>query len=112
MGGHPGTSPSSADRPSRGRPANSGSRPGSRRPGRQFGVLAVLRSLTQPPVTVAAVMRYLILVNTVVGVFHLAPGFPLDGGRLLRAVLWKARGDLGWATGSPVARAGGSPCSS
>jgi Zn-dependent protease len=42
-------------------------------------------------------MSYLILVNTVVGVFNLAPGFP-DGGRLLRAVLWKARGDLGWAT--------------
>jgi len=62
------------------------------------GVLGILRSLTQPPATVAAVMSYLILVNTVVGVFNLAPGFPLDGGRLLRAVLWKARGDLVWAT--------------
>jgi Zn-dependent protease/predicted transcriptional regulator len=70
------------------------------------GVLAVLRSLTQPPVAVAAVMSYLILVNTVVGVFNLAPGFPLDGGRLLRAVLWRARGDLGWAT-RVAGRAGG-----
>ena len=43
-------------------------------------------------------MSYLILVSTGVGVFNLAPGFPLDGGRLLRAVLWRARGDLGWAT--------------
>lgn len=70
------------------------------------GVLAVLRSLTQPPVTVTAVMSYLILVNTAVGVFNLAPGFPLDGGRLLRAVLWRARGDLGWAT-RVASRAGG-----
>ncbi len=70
------------------------------------GVLAVLRWLTQPPVAVAAVMSYLILVNTVVGVFNLAPGFPLDGGRLLRAVLWRARGDLGWAT-RVASRAGG-----
>jgi Zn-dependent protease len=62
------------------------------------GMLAALRSLTAPPAMVAAVMGYLILVNTIVGFFNLAPGFPLDGGRLLRAALWKARGDLVWAT--------------
>ncbi len=62
------------------------------------GALAVVRVLMQPPVAVGAVMRYLTLVNAVVGLFNLAPGFPLDGGRLLRAVLWKARGDLGRAT--------------
>jgi Zn-dependent protease len=70
------------------------------------GMLAVLRWLTQAPVAVGAVMTYLILVNTVVGVFNLAPGFPLDGGRLLRAVLWKARGDVAWAT-RVASRAGG-----
>jgi Zn-dependent protease/predicted transcriptional regulator len=46
----------------------------------------------------AAVLRYLALVNLVVGVFNLVPGFPLDGGRVLRAALWRARGDLQWAT--------------
>jgi len=47
---------------------------------------------------VAAILRYLATVNLVVGAFNLVPGFPLDGGRILRAALWKARGDLGWAT--------------
>jgi Zn-dependent protease len=46
----------------------------------------------------AAIFRYLALVNVVLGLFNLVPGFPLDGGRLLRAALWKVRGDLESAT--------------
>ena len=32
-------------------------------------------------------------VNLLVGVFNLVPGMPLDGGRVLRAAVWKATGD-------------------
>jgi Zn-dependent protease/CBS domain-containing protein len=45
-----------------------------------------------------AVLAYLAFVNGIVGVFNLVPGFPLDGGRVLRAVLWRIRGDLESAT--------------
>lgn len=61
-------------------------------------ILALIHGLIEPPPAPAAVLRYLIVVNTIVGVFNLVPGFPLDGGRLLRAGLWKLKGDLGWAT--------------
>lgn len=54
---------------------------------------------------VAGVLLTLALVNLGVGVFNLVPGLPLDGGRLLRAGLWRLTGSYARAT--LVASAGG-----
>jgi CBS domain-containing protein len=45
-----------------------------------------------------AVLSYLTTVNFFVLAFNLIPGFPLDGGRIARAIAWKITGDRARAT--------------
>ncbi|BCI89291.1 hypothetical protein NIIDMKKI_44970 [Mycobacterium kansasii] len=70
-----------------------------------FGTLAVALAVIRTPPIVVSVAWWLAGVNLLLGLFNLLPGAPLDGGRLVRAYLWRRHGDIVRA-GIGAARAG------
>jgi Zn-dependent protease/CBS domain-containing protein len=61
-------------------------------------LLTLLGKHSQWPIPITAVTGYLALINIILAAFNLIPAFPLDGGRILRSLLWWIKKDSGWAT--------------
>jgi Zn-dependent protease/CBS domain-containing protein len=72
-----------------------------------LGIIGVVMSATLSSAfpALGVLGLWMATMNIPLGIFNLVPAFPLDGGRVLRGVLWFAGEDLGWAS-SVAARVG------
>jgi Zn-dependent protease/predicted transcriptional regulator len=62
------------------------------------GIFGVIWFFTRDIRPMAIPVGYLAVINLVLGIFNMLPGYPLDGGRVLRSIIWKVTGNLKRAT--------------
>ena len=58
-----------------------------------FGTLTAIGMTTAPSGPWAAILGLLASVNLALALFNLIPGLPLDGGNILKAIVWKITGN-------------------
>ena len=59
-----------------------------------WALLMLAASMVRSYETVYALFTYLAYINLILGIFNLIPGYPLDGGKALLAIIWAANHDL------------------
>ncbi len=61
-------------------------------------IFGIIWYFTRTILPIGEPASYLAQINIILGIFNLLPGYPLDGGRVLRSIVWKATGNLKRAT--------------
>ena len=58
-----------------------------------FGVLSLVSTNIELPLSLRIIVPVLASINLVLGLFNLIPGLPLDGGNILKAIVWQITGN-------------------